>query len=66
MDFDIQRSCSIIDVKLLIDEDSNQLYYNQHENKINLINNIFRDDKKDVSYFPIYLSNGMLKVIGDN
>lgn len=63
MDFEIQRPCSIIDVKLLIDEDSNQLYYNQHENKINLINNIFRDDKKDVSYFPIYLSNGMLKVI---
>lgn len=63
LDFNPGMPCAIIDVQIEIEEENNQWYYKQRENRFNLINNIFGDNKDEIKYYPAYLSSDILKII---
>lgn len=63
LDFDLDKPCAIVDVTMEINPDMSQMYYQQRDNRYNLLNNIFGADDQRLNYHPVYLTSDILKVI---
>lgn len=63
LEFDVSAPCAIIDVSMAISQDTCQMYYQQRDNRYNLLNNIFGMGSQGLNYHPVYLSADTLKVI---
>lgn len=63
LDFSMDAPCAIVNVTLEMSPDTNELYYQQRDNRYNLMNNIFGVHNEGLSYYPVYLSADILKVI---
>lgn len=63
LDFSTRTPCAIVNVSLEINPDANQMYYQQRDNRYNLLNNIFGTHNQGLSYHSVYLSADILKVI---
>lgn len=63
LDFSTGTPCGIVNVSLEMNPETNQQYYQQRDNRYNLLNNIFGTHAEGMSYHPVYLSSDILKVI---
>lgn len=63
LDLDMNSPCAILDVQITRDENSNLYYFEQQENKHNLINNIFEGESEGIRVFPIHFSSDILKLV---
>lgn len=63
LDFSMQSPCAVVNVSLGMNPDANAMYYQQRDNRYNLLNNIFGVNNQGLSYYPVYLSSDVLKVI---
>ncbi len=63
LDFSMQSPCAVVNVSLGMNPDANAMYYQQRDNRYNLLNNIFGVNNQGLSYYPVYLSPDVLKVI---
>lgn len=63
LDFDMDTPCAIVNVTMEIGSDMSQMYFQQRDNRYNLLNNIFGTDDQRLSYHPVYLTSDILKVI---
>lgn len=63
LNFDMDTPCAIVNVAMEIGSDMSQMYFQQRDNRYNLLNNIFGTDDQRLSYHPVYLTSDILKVI---
>lgn len=63
LDFSMKAPCAVVNVTLEMTPDTNEMYYQQRDNRYNLLNNIFGVYNEGLSYYPVYLSAEVLKVI---
>lgn len=63
LDFSMHAPCAVVNVTLEMNPDANAMYYQQRDNRYNLLNNIFGVHNQGLSYYPVYLSADVLKVI---
>ncbi len=63
LDFDMELPCAVVNVEMEIPESTSQNYYQQRDNRYNLLNNIFASDKKEFQFHPVYISAEVLKVV---
>lgn len=63
LNFDMEKPCAIVDVTMELSSDMSQMYYQQRDNRYNLLNNIFATEDQRLNYHPVYLTSDILKVI---
>lgn len=63
LNFNVAAPCAIVHVSVEMNEDTSQMYYQQRDNRYNLLNNIFGMDNDGLHFYPVYLSSEILKVI---
>lgn len=63
LNFNVSAPCAIVNVSMEMSEDTSQMYYQQRNNRYNLLNNIFGMENGGLNYHPVYLSAESLKVI---
>lgn len=63
LDFDVNAPCAIANVSVEMNEDTSQMYYQQRDNRYNLIHNIFDMGSEGLNYHPVFLTSDILKVI---
>lgn len=63
LDFSTGAPCAVVDARLEMDPDMTQKYFQQKNNRYNLLNNIFAGENQKLNYHPVYLSADQLKIV---
>ncbi|MHB8061029.1 MAG: helix-turn-helix transcriptional regulator, partial [Ruminiclostridium sp.] len=63
LNLDMNSPCAVLDIQFSKDEDNNLSYYEQQENRHNLINNIFEGETEGIKLYPTHFSSNILKVV---
>ncbi|MDO4649664.1 MAG: response regulator [Eubacteriales bacterium] len=66
LDFDADLPCAVVNVQMEIQESASQNYYQQRDNRYNLLNNIFASGSREFQFYPVYISADTLKVVVTN
>lgn len=61
--FSMETPCAVISVQIQLDQDMTQKYYQEKNNRYNLLNNIFAGENGGLHFYPVYLSAEHLKAV---